>query len=438
MHLKFLRHGQGRVSKAVDYVLGARDHKGEIRPGVRILGGDPGLMVLHGDSIERAWRYSSSMIAWHAQDQPTEDQVQGVLEDFVALAGAELADPVTGMTWLAVEHRSVDSVHVHVLVVREDAATGRAFNPAPPPWRKDFDHLRVAWNAQCGWADPADPDRKRVVAGPRPGRVDERARISQALLERAEAGQFGDRAALIAAAAEYGTVTRAGDDYLSIRPVGATKAIRLKGTLFASADPSAWAVESRPQPARPEPDLQRAAAARARFDAAVTRRHRFGCPEDEERATDDRQRHPGPAVRADRGPDQPGPTADQPGAADRDTGWRPADGPDSAAPVGRTLVEAARALDDLERAVGRADTAGRGLDQGRARLGRALVRFAGAARRTWIRLTGRWTGYPPDQPAQRWATPPTTPVRLPTAGRHDPLQAKAGWNGPTHGGGHSR
>ncbi len=126
MHLKFLRHGQGRVSKAVDYVLGARDHKGEIRPGVRILGGDPGLMVLHGDSIERGWRYSSSMIAWHAQDQPTEDQVQGVLEDFVALAGAELADPVTGMTWLAVEHRSVDSVHVHVLVVREDATTGRA------------------------------------------------------------------------------------------------------------------------------------------------------------------------------------------------------------------------------------------------------------------------------------------------------------------------
>ena len=428
MHLKFFRHGRGLVSKAVDYVLGARDHKGEIRPGVRILGGDPGLMVLHGDSIGRAWRYSSSMIAWHAQDQPTEDQVQGVLEDFVALAGAELADPVTGMTWLAVEHRSVDSVHVHVLVVREDATTGRAFNPAPPPWRKDFDHLRVAWNAQCGWADPADPDRKRVVAGPRPGRVDERARISQALLDRAEAGQFGDRAALIAAAAEYGTVTRAGVDYLSIRPVGATKAIRLKGTLFASADPSAWAVESRPQPARPEPDLQRAAAARARFDAAVTRRHRFGCPEAEERATDDRQRHPGPAARVDGDPDQPRPTADQPGTADRDTGRRPADRPGAAAPVGSALVAAERTLDELERALGRADT-------GRARLGRALDRFAGAARRTWIRMTGRWTGYPPDQPAQRWATPPTTPARLPTAGRPDPLQAKAGWNGPTHGGG---
>ena len=427
MYLKFLRHGRGQVAEAVGYLMGARDHKGEIRPGVRILAGDPGLTVLHGDSIERAWRYSSAVIAWHAQDRPTEDQVQGVLDDFVVLAAAELADLVGGMTWLAVEHRSADSVHVHVLIVREDATTGRAFNPAPPAWRKDFDHLRVAWNAECGWADPADPDRKRMVAGPRPGRADGRARISQALLERAEAGQFRDRAALVAAACEYGTVTRAGADYISIRPDGATKAIRLKGTLFAAADPSAWAAAARPGLTPAEPDLQRAAEARARFDAAITRRHQSGRTKYEERATDDQQRHPGPEVRAGRGPDRAGPTADEPGAAARDGGWRPAGGPYGGAPVGSPLGAVDRTLDDLERALGRADTAGRGL-------GGALDRFAGAARRAWIRLTGRWTGYPPDEPAQRWATPPATPTSLSAAGRQDPLRAKSGWRGPRHGG----
>ncbi len=50
-------------------------------------------------------------------------------------------------------------------------------------------------------------------------------------------GQLNSRQALIEHLAELGTVTRAGQDYVSFLPTGEQKAIRLKGSMFkADAD----------------------------------------------------------------------------------------------------------------------------------------------------------------------------------------------------------
>lgn len=47
-------------------------------------------------------------------------------------------------------------------------------------------------------------------------------------------GQLNSRQALIEHLAELGTVTRAGQDYVSFRPTGEQKAIRLKGAMLAA------------------------------------------------------------------------------------------------------------------------------------------------------------------------------------------------------------
>ena len=42
--------------------------------------------------------------------------------------------------------------HLHVLTARCDLETGRSLNIAPPGWKKTFDPLRDAFNAEHGWS----------------------------------------------------------------------------------------------------------------------------------------------------------------------------------------------------------------------------------------------------------------------------------------------
>ncbi len=143
MHIKCLRHGRGSARAAVDYLVGERDAEGHRREGVEVLRGNPDMVAAVADSLEFERKYTSVVIAWAPDDQPTEEQIGAVLDEFEKTAWAGLEPD--RYSWTAVLHRERGSgVHVHVLAAQCDLETGRSLNIAPPGWQKTFDPLRGA------------------------------------------------------------------------------------------------------------------------------------------------------------------------------------------------------------------------------------------------------------------------------------------------------
>ena len=153
MHIKFLARGTGSAREAADYLLGERDATGQPREGVAVLRGDPHQVAAVADALEFEHRYTSGVIAWAPDDEPTDAEIGAVLDDFEQTAWAGLEPD--RYAWAAVLHRERGGgAHVHVLAARCDLETGRSLNIAPPGWRKTFDPLRDAFNHEHGWSRP--------------------------------------------------------------------------------------------------------------------------------------------------------------------------------------------------------------------------------------------------------------------------------------------
>ena len=151
------RGGRGRP----DYLLGERDAAGKPREGVEVLRGDPHQVAAVADTLPFEHKYTSGVIAWAPEDEPTDAEIEAVLDAFEETAWAGL--DFDRYAWTAVLHRERGGgAHVHALAARCDLETGRSLNIAPPGWEKTFGPLRDAFNAEHGWARPDDPARARV------------------------------------------------------------------------------------------------------------------------------------------------------------------------------------------------------------------------------------------------------------------------------------
>ncbi|WP_420636164.1 relaxase/mobilization nuclease domain-containing protein [Candidatus Palauibacter sp.] len=161
MLVKFLARGTGSARDAADYLLGERDTAGKPREGVEVLRGDPNEVAAVADSLDFEHRYTSGVIAWAPEDEPTDAEIETVLDAFEDTAWAGLEPD--RYAWAAVLHRERGGgAHVHILAPRCDLETGRSLNIAPPGWEKTFGPLRDAFNHEHGWARPDDPARARV------------------------------------------------------------------------------------------------------------------------------------------------------------------------------------------------------------------------------------------------------------------------------------
>lgn len=174
MLIKFLNHGTGKVSQAIDYLIAERDHKDELRHGVKILDGDSAWVRIVGDNLETKHKYTSAVLSWTVEDQPTAEQIRETLDEFYATAFAGLEE--CRRSSLAVLHEEQDgSKHLHVLMLRTDLKTGLAYNPAPPGHEYDFNCVRDYLNYKYNWSDPQDPLRKQVY---KTSRVERRQRLA--------------------------------------------------------------------------------------------------------------------------------------------------------------------------------------------------------------------------------------------------------------------
>lgn len=163
MLIKMLKHGTGSAAHAAAYVLDEKDHMNVARPHVQVLVGDPHLFAKIADSSPHKHKYTSAVIAFAEEDQPTDIELKGVLKQFEELAFSGLEPDQYHMT--AVLHQEQNgSKHIHILVPRLELRSGRAMNIAPPgKFQKHFHTLQDKLNFEYGWADPKDPNRARLT-----------------------------------------------------------------------------------------------------------------------------------------------------------------------------------------------------------------------------------------------------------------------------------
>lgn len=283
MHIKWLKHGTGPAALAVSYVLAESDCRGAKRELVEVLRGDPRQMAELADSLEFRHRYQSAVISWAPEDAPADDEIAQVLDDFerAMYAGFGPDPDLARLSWTAVRHEE-GGTHLHVLVARVDLETGRSYAVAPPGWQRLYDPLRDHHNYLHGWARPDDPARARTV---QPGvdalvkgnRNTAKQQITGWLTERIQSGEIADRAGIAAALEELGEVTRQGADYISVRPEGAERAVRLKGGIYVDGFDAAAICEAGTEAGREcgpvrDPNPAEAERARRRFEEAIERR----------------------------------------------------------------------------------------------------------------------------------------------------------------------
>lgn len=206
------------------------------KPPPQVLRGDPARTEMLIDSSRNQWKYSSGVLAFSDDDNPTEEQQQQLIDDFEATIFVGLERDQYDVFW--VRHLHEGNVELHFVVPRIELTTGKALNGFPPGYQQLTDAWRDKWNWSHGWARPDDPDRKRLVKSPgyalklNKGDLTTREEITEWLSSRIESGMVVNRSDIVASLKEVGEVTRQGRDYISVKLEGFAKTIRLKGLIY--------------------------------------------------------------------------------------------------------------------------------------------------------------------------------------------------------------
>lgn len=249
MYIKIFAHGKGDASSAASYVMDDVDHLNIVRADVQVLRGDPQTFTAIAQSIQNEWKYTSGAICWSVEDNPTDDDINEVLDAFERHAFAGLQPHQYHFT--AVLHQEDDgSKHVHFLVPRVELDTGKALNIAPPGHANYFDPLRDYFNYKKGWSRPDDETLKRDTQTPdhdhfqnisaiKAGLVGKKADdirevVGEYLEQRIKFGHIQNRQSVLDALSEIGKITRINDKFISFKLDGAKKAVRLKGAFYES------------------------------------------------------------------------------------------------------------------------------------------------------------------------------------------------------------
>jgi len=237
MHIKFISTGKGSASAAKDYLLQEHDHKGEIRADVQVLRGNPDHVTQLAESLEFKHKYTSGVIAWHVDDNPSAAQIDQVLDDFerVAFAGLE----PNQYTYYAVLHEESNGAkHIHIITPRVELQSGLSMNIAPPNHQKTYDVLVDKYNVKHNWASPKDISRQKTMTIDKmqihadTPNVKAKQMIHEVINELVGRGSIKNNADVRMKLAEFGEITREGKEYISVKPKGFKKSVRLKGAYY--------------------------------------------------------------------------------------------------------------------------------------------------------------------------------------------------------------
>ena len=286
MHFRVFARSKGRGSGPVDYLIDQTAPGRELRP-PDVLAGEPELTRSLIDCVHFQHRYTSGVLSFHPDDNPTEEQQRQLMGEFEKLAFAGLDRTHFYILW--VRHSHLSRVELHFVVPRVDLVTGQSLNVAPPGWEGTFYPLRDAWNYEHNWARPDDPLRARDrqsgsaaaaeahrLRNNLPAMPDPKSAIHEFLCARIESGLIADRAGIAAALADAGfEITRAGKNYLTARDPESGERYRLKGTLYEEGFSAANFIRPAPREDRARTSGNREDHARCALEARTRLRARM-------------------------------------------------------------------------------------------------------------------------------------------------------------------
>lgn len=254
MHCKFLKYGSGSAHRANEYVLGNTDHNGDQRHQVLLIQGNPEMFAAVADSLDFKSRYKSFVAGFAKEDDPTIDEINEFVDEYKQTAFAGL-DPDEYVFYAALHVDEDGKKDLHILSANVHLKTGKSLNIAPPNWQKTFDPLRDWFNNTKGWARPDDPNRARPFqrgAWHHSDKESAKDQIHEYLMQCFNNGLIDDRSDVINLLSEIGTITRQGEDYISMKVDGEKKAFRFKGDLYGKQFNSASWLETAKQIGQPE------------------------------------------------------------------------------------------------------------------------------------------------------------------------------------------
>lgn len=240
------KNGAGGGKSAEEYLLATHDSNNIERAGVEVLRGNPASTTRVIDSITNKWKYSSAVIAWAPEDNPTDEQIESAVDDYYALAFAGIEE--NRYSSYAVLHREQGGgVHVHIISARIDLQTGKAYNPCPPNAEYLFNDIARHYNYKNGWARPDDPARSKALVKPKHEQLKDAQAVKESgffkpndrddfkkfIEDQATLGLVTSQEDVVQALSDWGEITRVGRNYISIKVEGQPKAIRLKGGYFS-------------------------------------------------------------------------------------------------------------------------------------------------------------------------------------------------------------
>lgn len=287
MIVRFFKTGLSNGEAPVNYLLRDTDHQGGKRSDTpEILFGNPDQTIRLINNCTRKHKYSSGVVAFRAEDNPTRQQIFDILDRFRETIAPGISPDQYNT--LFVLHRDppdrksgLAACHVHFVIPMTflggethngKSLTGMRFNPHPPG-KQSIETIRLftaVTNHEHGWKQVVEqPLRVGVDSFWRKvdGQANERriGILQEYLSEQVKGGTLTNRDDLIQFIQnDLGCeITRKSDSYISVRLPHFKKAVRLKGKLFeASTDYarefSTHSIESRTVSTLTVPDYEQA------------------------------------------------------------------------------------------------------------------------------------------------------------------------------------
>lgn len=239
MIIKFFRSGTSNGHAPVNYLLSDKDHEKNtrsVKPAVLL--GDPDMTKALINSMENKWKYTSGVFSFRENEHPTDKELKLLLSDFLKTFAPGMKDR---LDLLAVKHEDKGRLEVHFLVPRMDLETGKAFNIAPPGRKTTqiCELFKRSWNERFGFEDVVqDPFKAKknqfeTVVPTFKKQHDLKQWVSKFARALHSQGLANNRDDLMDVLTSKGfTITRKGQDYVSVKHASMTKAVRLKGLAF--------------------------------------------------------------------------------------------------------------------------------------------------------------------------------------------------------------
>ncbi len=238
MYMKVFEHGTGRGDKAINYLLDPK-RKGREQSPPTVLRGDPELLLKVINATSRKWKYTSGVLSWSPEDKITPEKEQQIMDSFESFAFAGLEPDQYTVLWVRHDHNPHHELHF--IMPRTELYKGKALNPCPPNWQKQYDVWRDLWNEQENWARPDDPKRARLVQLGKANqfhsdKVKIKKQITEYLAQGIKQGLYQAREDLITALETAGfVIPRKGKEYITLQSPKGGQGIRLKGGIYAAS-----------------------------------------------------------------------------------------------------------------------------------------------------------------------------------------------------------